>query len=215
MVYSLCNSEGIPLEQLLDALFNQKRGGFFVELGANDGLTQSNTAFLEKERGWKGILIEPSLEGVQLCKQNRPASNVFHCACVSKDYPSSTIEGDFTQSWLMGSVAGTRRPVGALCSVPACTLESVLDQGGCPARFDLLSLDVEGYELNVLKGLDLTKHRPQYFLIEIYTKDYDAIMTHLSEKKYSLVSNVSGYTKETNPGWDGSHNDYLFCDTTR
>jgi FkbM family methyltransferase len=215
MVYSLWNKDGIPLEQLVDALFEQKRDGFFVELGANDGLTQSNTAFFEKERGWKGILIEPSLEAYERCIQNRPNSNVFRCACVSKDYPSSSIEGDFTTTGLMASVDGTRRPVGPLCSVPARTIESVLEEGKCPARIDLLSLDVEGYELNVLQGFDFEKVRPHYFLIEVYAKDYDAITRYLSEKNYALVSNLSGYTNKTNPGWDGTHNDYLFCDTTR
>ena len=49
-----------------------KRNGFFIELGANNGLTQSNTAFFEKDMGQTGILIEPSSIGYELCKKNRP-----------------------------------------------------------------------------------------------------------------------------------------------
>tara|TARA_B110000971_G_scaffold92883_1_gene95558 strand:- start:1886 stop:2080 length:195 start_codon:yes stop_codon:yes gene_type:complete len=47
---------------------------------------QSNTAFFEKELGWRGILIEPSLKGYEKCKINRPNSVCLNYACVSSDY---------------------------------------------------------------------------------------------------------------------------------
>lgn len=77
---------------------------------------------------------------------------------------------------------------------------------------DFLSLDTEGYELNILKGLNLTKYRPKYMLIEIYTKDYTDIVSFLMNHKYSLQCNFTNYNKTTNPHWDGTHNDYLFMD---
>jgi hypothetical protein len=46
------------LDQLIDKLLNQKRNGFFVEIGGYDGETFSNSLFLEKERGWSGLLVE-------------------------------------------------------------------------------------------------------------------------------------------------------------
>ena len=55
MSYSHCDSKGIPLQNKLNQIFNNKTGGFFIELGTNDGLFQSNTAFLEKEMEWKGL----------------------------------------------------------------------------------------------------------------------------------------------------------------
>src|SRR5438067_7198102 len=62
-------------------------GGFFVELGANDGINQSNTLYFEKFRGWKGVLVEPTPHNYFKCRQNRSAANAFHCAaCVSFDY---------------------------------------------------------------------------------------------------------------------------------
>jgi hypothetical protein len=57
--YALVDAMGQPLDLKLDALFGQKTGGVFIELGANDGLTQSNTAFFEFSRGWTGLLVEP------------------------------------------------------------------------------------------------------------------------------------------------------------
>ena len=58
MIYSHVDNKGIPLQNKLYNIIN-KKNGFFIELGANDGLFQSNTAFFEKEHEWTGILIEP------------------------------------------------------------------------------------------------------------------------------------------------------------
>lgn len=61
--------------------------GFYVELGANNGITESNTFYYEKYRNWKGVLIEPSPNKFIQCKENRSERNVFFCnACVSFDY---------------------------------------------------------------------------------------------------------------------------------
>src|SRR5690606_9659270 len=61
--------------------------GFFVELGASDGIRQSNTYWLERERGWSGRLIEPALNRYFEVKRNRSAANSFACAaCVPFDY---------------------------------------------------------------------------------------------------------------------------------
>jgi hypothetical protein len=73
-----------------------------------------------------------------------------------------------------------------------------------------MSLDVEGFELDVIKGIDLSSEwSPKVFLIEIYTKDLNDIISILGPY-YNLIGNFSGYNKITNPNWDGSHNDYLF-----
>jgi hypothetical protein len=110
----------------------------------------------------------------------------------------------------MSSVAGARLHSTNLCKVPAITLEAILDTHLGSNTIDFLSLDTEGYELPILKGLNLDKYRPSYMLIEIYTKDYDEIVRFLESKRYTLHSNFSNYNKTTNPGWDGTHNDYLF-----
>jgi FkbM family methyltransferase len=213
MVYSHYDNRGIPLENKLDDLFDKKTNGFFIELGANDGLFQSNTAFLEKTRNWRGILIEPSIKGWEACKNNRPDSVCLNYACVSNDYTEEFVEGDFGNNHPMGSVNGARMNCNDLCKVKASTLESILDTNNC-GDIDFLSLDTEGYELNILQGLNLDKYHPMYILIEIYNSDYDNIVNFLRDKKYTLHSNFTNYNPSTNPGWDGLHNDYLFMYNT-
>ena len=54
-------------------------GGFFVELGANNGISQSNSLYFEIKRKWKGILIEPTYENFLKCKENRSSKNHIFC----------------------------------------------------------------------------------------------------------------------------------------
>jgi len=155
-------------------------GGFFIETGSHDGINQSNTLYFERFRNWKGILIEPVPELATKCKENRPSCIVENCALVPSDYQKQTIEMYYCS--LMSLVKGAQKTteddlehvrigcqVQGIESYPltvkARTLTSILDQYPVP-EIDLLSLDVEGYELNALRGLDFEKYRPAYLLIE-------------------------------------------------
>ena len=209
--YSLNDSKGEPLDKKLDILFNHKKDGFFIELGAFDGITQSNTYFFELYRNWKGLLIEPSKESFDLCSKNRPNSIVVNCCCVSNTYNDIKIQGDFN-STLMSSVNGERLNSNSLIQVNALTLEKILDENNINKEIDFLSLDTEGYELQVLEGLNLEKYRPKYLLIEIYRKDYNNILSYLQSKNYTLHSNFTNYNHIDSPIWDGTHNDFLFYD---
>jgi hypothetical protein len=61
--------------------------GYFVELGANDGVTQSNSLYFEKYRNWRGLLVEPATRNFLKCLKNRsPRDSIYCAACVSFDY---------------------------------------------------------------------------------------------------------------------------------
>ncbi|MCB0097666.1 MAG: FkbM family methyltransferase [Caldilineaceae bacterium] len=159
--------------------------GFFVEAGANDGVSQSNTLFYEKYRHWRGLLVEPIPELAAQCQKNRPHCIVENCALVSFDYPDETIEMRYCN--LMSTVKGALGSEEAEnqhidrgeqlqavssyeLSVPAKPLNAILLQHNV-SHIDFISLDVEGYELNVLQGLDLERYQPAYMLIEARFKD--------------------------------------------
>jgi hypothetical protein len=60
----------IRQDRYIDFFFSKKRNGVFVDIGANDGVTLSNTYFLEKERHWTGICIEPIPSSFEKLKAN-------------------------------------------------------------------------------------------------------------------------------------------------
>lgn len=211
--YSLTDCLGKPIDLKLDELFNKKTNGFYIELGAFDGLTQSNTAFFEFYRNWRGILIEPSLGSFTSCLTNRPKSYTVNACCVSNDYTEDNISGDFNNI-TMASVNGLRlKNTSNLVQVKAMTLEKILDDyfsKNGEKEIDFVSIDTEGYELEVIKGLNLNKYKPTYLLIEIYANQFNNICEFLNNCNYKLHSNLTNYNKNNNPIWDGTHNDYLF-----
>lgn len=205
--YSSITSSKEPIDIILDKIFNKKENGVFIELGGYNGLTQSNTAFFEFYRNWTGIIVEPS-NRFKECIENRPKSKCFNFACVSDDYIEDTIKIDNYNN-LMTSINGLRIGTTTLVDVKTSTLTKIIDSTEIK-EIDFLSLDAEGYEYEILKGLDFNKYRPKYILIEVYIKDQEIIEKHMLENNYELVMNLTNYNKNDNPGWDGTHNDFLF-----
>jgi len=211
--YGGVDVEAVPLDRKLDELFDGKVNGFYIDIGANDGLTQSNTAYFEFHRGWTGVLIEPSALAYAKCVTNRPNSTCLNCACVGPEYRVATIEGDFDGD-LMSSVGATMRlgcgdTKNQTHTVRARTMESCLDAANV-THIDFMSLDTEGYELDVLRGMNLEKYRPAYVLIKVYTNDYEAIQAYLQSFNYKCVQSFTNYSREQTSQSDGTRNDYLF-----
>src|SRR6187549_1834415 len=80
------------LDQKLEKYLNY-RNGYFVELGANDGIGQSNTFHFEKHKNWRGVLVEPVPHNFLKCKENRSAQNSIYCAaCVGFDFKEEFVK---------------------------------------------------------------------------------------------------------------------------
>jgi FkbM family methyltransferase len=159
---------------IVDEYFHDMRDGFFIETGSCDGIFQSNTFYLETELNWSGLLIEPNPNYVKECIVNRPKSKVYECALVSFDFKDDhTVLYSIASKGAMGTVEDrgmwineTETPV-IHQKISVRTLTSILDEIQ-PKEIDFFSLDVEGYEINVLQGLDFEKYKPKIIVIECH-----------------------------------------------
>ena len=189
--------------------------GVFIEAGAYDGLTQSNTALLEFSYGWRGLLVEPVPELAERCAANRPGSVVEQAALVPPDHEgdlvsmtycnrSSIVHGarggpDEDAAWIetCRALPDQRGIEPRHLTVPARTLSSIVEKHRI-SRIDLVSLDLEGYEAPALRGLDFERHRPRLLLVEI-SNDRDAVESVL-EPWYDAIAELSDH-RDQEPAW--------------
>lgn len=210
--FSALDCKGYPIDIKIIQKHLCFSNGFFIEVGANDGVTYSNTFLLERHLGWRGLLIEPSPIGIQKCRAVRSPNNFYEqCALVSDSGATPFVEGDF-DGHLMSSIHGARLGRGTMAPARARTLNEICAQHGIAnIGIDFMSLDIEGRELDALRGLDLAAAwAPRFFLIEVYPAETEALNALLFSHGYELLEAVTGYNLVDNPGWDGNHNDFLY-----
>ena len=192
--------------------------GYFVELGANDGISQSNTKHLEMWRNWSGVLIEPSPLNFRKLLNTRKKTNYFaNAACVSFDFAKPTLKlrysnlmttplegksdilGKYDHADLGQKYLGKGEQVHDF-EIDAKTLTSILDEAKAPNVIDFMSLDVEGGELEVLCGVNHEKYRFSWILIE--SRSPGVLTEYMQSFGYELESKLNSH-------------DYLFCDSSR
>ena len=203
------NNTFIPVaDKIFDYYICRKYNGFYFEAGCNDGVQQSNTLRLERERGWSGILCDASPDAIETCAKNRSVNTnmIVHAALSTPENDGKLLMGDW-DGHLMGSQFGQRLNRPAKIAVPATTITTILKKHGVQV-IDLMILDLEGREMEALTGMDFTYCHPRIMLIEA-NGDPEPMVKYLRQKGY-YGRNYSQFTQENNPTWDGTHNDYLF-----
>lgn len=119
--------------------FNYKRDGFFLDIGAYDGVFLSNTFVLEKELGWNGICVEPASGIYDVLITNR------NVKCVNK---AIFDENKLVEFGEIGFIGGIMK--GGKQLVEAITMKTLLENNKTPKLIDYISLDIEGAEYNAL-----------------------------------------------------------------
>jgi FkbM family methyltransferase len=163
------------------------KDGFYIECGANDGVNQSNTWYFEKVLNWTGILIEPNKTSFKNLKNNRSSKNIFkNVALVSEDFKNKNEEIYLSENNLESKLTNAVNPLSQ--KVATETLNKILKELNVN-KINFFSLDVEGYEEEVLKGLNLDVFDIDYILIE--TNNFDKINFLLKNCNYILQEKLS------------------------
>jgi FkbM family methyltransferase len=208
--YSLNDHKGVPLDKRMELYLGNIKNGFYIEAGAFNGIEQSNTKYLEN-KGWSGILIEPCKNSFEQCVKNRNTNNIFINAALVEDcLKEPKVYGDF-DSKIMASIGGTHLKRSPFEWVNTIDFKTIFEKYNIQ-KVDYLSLDIEGYELPALKGIDYSKVRPTYMLIEVHDHEEEELIRFLESQNYECIGNISNYNVKDNPGWGRYHNDFLFKD---
>jgi len=169
-------------------VFDEKRRGFFLDVGAHDGLQLSNTFLLEKRYKWSGICVEGNPETFKKLVAYR------RCICVNACLDSEPSEVMFAKRGVLGGIVASdtdnrEADAGDLIRVRTRTLESVLKEHNAPREIDYLSIDIEGAEDRVLLGFDFDRYLFRAITIERPSRRLREV---LSAKGYLLIKELPG-----------------------
>lgn len=178
---------------LVLGLLNNKRNGYFVEVGANDGIYISNTLLLERDYCWRGILIEPEPTNFKKLLINRPSAICVNKGCYKEkgSLEFSVIEED---NGVLSGISSSLDPelkVDYKIIVETDTLTNILDECKAPKIIDYLSIDTEGSEYEILKSPNLfKKYKFKIITVEHNFKPYRSLIhSFLINKGYSFYCN--------------------------
>jgi FkbM family methyltransferase len=181
-------------DRLVREFFGSGEKGFFVEVGANHPTEASQTWHLE-QAGWTGVLIEPQPDLAAFLVTARKAK-VFAAACTSPENAgrSLPLHVDGARSALDRDRMAPGARADYTIVVPTRTLDSILEEAEAPVPIELLSVDVEGHEIEVLRGFDFARWRPLLIMVEDHV---GSLSTHrfLKNRGYRLVRRLG------NNGW--------------
>jgi len=186
---------------VINDIFKGKTGGYFLEMGAADGVYLSNSMVLERDYGWQGLCIEPNPTFFAKLQANRK------CICRNLCIDDQRGEVDFVLAAEYGGIVSDdtdnnsqmraeslqqARDQGQVVTLPTMPLADVLREVGAPKVIDYFSLDVEGAEERVLRHFPFDEFTFLTMSIERPTPLLNEIL--LSKYGYIFVKNVRSDT---------------------
>jgi FkbM family methyltransferase len=166
------------IDRIYREIFGFKTTGTFVEIGAYDGESCSNTSFLA-DLGWRGVYVEPVTEYAAICAKRHRANAVkvvnvaigpefgqkeLSIGGVLSSLDPRHIEAFRTIEWAKGYHKDVRRQVKVITPQDLFDFFAIRD-------FDLLVIDVEGYEWPIVEAIDFAIYRPTVAIIEVRDED--------------------------------------------
>ena len=182
-------------ETLIRHFFDDRRDGFFLDVGAADCCQLSTTYYLESRLGWRGIAVDANASYRKGYEQNRRGSKFF--SFFVSDTSDSLADFYFMPN-MPGISSGQRSHLDKFDTVrgheneirnlkiPTITLNKILEREGVK-KIDFLSLDIEGFELAALNGFDIQKYRPDLVCIEVQKELAVKLQDYFARNQYRRI----------------------------
>ncbi|CAN2170997.1 fkbM_fam, methyltransferase, FkbM family [Candidatus Nanopelagicaceae bacterium] len=178
---------------------------YYLDVGAHDGRTHSNTYHLDHQLHWSGILVEPILHLTFMSRKTRSNDrNLFiNAACVGPDFQSDSIKLLYcdlmTLAPEISENSGEEWVTGGSQYLPenqfvvetyaaARTVKHILENADSPTKIGVFSIDVEGAELEVLKGVDFERY--SFGIIILETAIQSAAYEYLIAQGYFFYRHI-------------------------
>lgn len=189
-------------EDLILDWLNKKSSGFYVDIGSNHPIRLNNTYYFYK-KWWRGINIEPNKKFVKSFKYHRPKDiNLQLWIWESVWTLDFYIFSDSSMSTCDIETANRYKSAGhkisETYSVPIWTLEKLFDEYIKDTKIDILSVDVEWWDMDVLKSNNRNKYKPNFIILETveygknwpntWTKESMIFDLYLEELWYKTVA---------------------------
>jgi len=173
----------------------------YLELGAHHPITLSSTYLLYRKYGMRGVLVDANINMIDALQKARPEDTILQVAVTHEDkeevtliLPDSealaTIRPNFLEAWPYSGADNQRH-----IPVKACRINDILTQHFSDAAPAYMSVDIEGYDLEILADMDFEKCRPLIIQVEYsnhFISDYDKrICAFMQSKNYHLIAVVS------------------------
>lgn len=185
---------------IIDSLLNEKETGFYVDIGANDPIKINNTKRFSL-KGWRGINIEPQPELFEKIKNDRPNDINLNIGIGKEldtkklyilnennetfDY-SATAFSTLNEKNAKDLIKSNKFTLKKTIDVEIKTLETVFDKYISDGLISFISIDVEGHEMQVLKGNNWDKYKPKLIILEI-NNNYSELVEYLKKIGYTMV----------------------------
>ena len=157
------------VDVVIENIFRNKKKGFYIDVGCQHPIKNNNTYLLNK-KGWKGINIDLDKDNIDLFNISRPYDENINIAISNeigetdlffyhKKSPINTINKKISEY--------QNAKVTQIKKIKTDTLNNIISASKYNnSKFDLLSIDVEGHELQVLQGLDFDRYSPDVIIVE-------------------------------------------------
>lgn len=181
-------------DKFIDSLFNGMKWLVFVDIGAYDGVTINNTLYLEREREWLGYNIEANPYVFEQLRKNRPNSVNINVACSDKEGSAEFYCNTGYTEMLSGLVESYKHKdrldsdinehggASEIIQVPTKRFCDIIPE----QVIAWLSIDVEGAEFNVIKGIDFSKIFIHVISFE-NNGDQNSIIEYLSDRNFAKL----------------------------